>query len=89
MSTPENRGVVALAAWMERTGTGVRALARAVRRSHVAVSKWKRGDSRPSDAERQKLDRLSNGEVGAHLWLSDAERAEIDGTEPLAPPVAA
>ena len=75
-------GRAALTAWMDRSGVGVCELARLLNRSHVAVSKWRSGHYRPSEVERAKLQRLSSGEVAALLWLTDAERAEIDAMQP-------
>ena len=74
---------------MERTGIGVCAVARALGKSHVAVSKWGSGGYRPSEAERNKLAKLTSGEVPAHFWLSDEEVAEIEAVVPATPRAAA
>jgi len=74
---------------MERTGIGVCAVARALGKSHVTVSKWGSGGYRPSEAERSKLERFTSGAVPADLWLTDEERAEIAAVVPALPPVAA
>jgi hypothetical protein len=81
---PRPLGAELLRKWAQRTGANLKAVGQAIGVSKAAMYAYAQGEYRPSDWQIvEGLERITDGAVPASAWLTDEERARIDGIKPL------
>lgn len=81
----KTRGRTLLLGWAAKDSEGrtQTAIARAIGVTQPSVRDWMMGLSRPRDAQRIAVERLTDGFVERDSWMTEDERDRAEGVEPM------